>query len=71
MVEGTISLILADNLGSNGIGGFMESFSATSPLCFCMGILDELQIIHCYYISNNFIQCFQTYFKKRLVVVRK
>ena len=41
--EGTLSLVLADNLGSNGIGGFMESFSAKRPCRFCMGILDEFQ----------------------------
>jgi hypothetical protein len=42
-MEGTISLVLADNLGSNGIGGFMESFSAQRPCRFCMGLLDEFQ----------------------------
>ena len=36
-MEGTISLVLVDNLGSNGIGGFMESFSAQRPCRFCMG----------------------------------
>ncbi|XP_046852978.1 uncharacterized protein LOC124446190 [Xenia sp. Carnegie-2017] len=41
--EGTLSLVLADNLGSNGIRGFMESFSAKRPCRFCMGILDEFQ----------------------------
>lgn len=42
-IEGTISLALADNLGSNSIGGFMESFSATRPCRFCMGALDAFQ----------------------------
>ena len=33
-MEGTISLVLVDNLGSNGIGGFMESFSAQGLVDF-------------------------------------
>jgi hypothetical protein len=27
-IQGSLSLVLADNLGSNAIGDFMESFSA-------------------------------------------
>ncbi len=42
-IEGTLSLVLADNHGSNGIGGFMESFSANRPYRFCMGMPDEFQ----------------------------
>ena len=40
---GTLSLVLEDNLGSNSIGGFMESFSATRPCRFCMGIYGNFQ----------------------------
>lgn len=40
---GTLGLVLADNLGSNGIGGFMESFSAMRPCRFCMGISGDFQ----------------------------
>jgi hypothetical protein len=43
-VIGSLCLVLADNLGSNGIGGFMESFSATKPCRFCMGILEDFQV---------------------------
>ena len=43
-VNGSLCLVLADNLGSNGIGGFMESFSATKPCRFCMGILEDFQV---------------------------
>jgi hypothetical protein len=36
-IQGSLSLVLADNLGSNAIGDFMESFSANRPCRFCMG----------------------------------
>lgn len=56
-IEGSLSLVLADNLGSNSIGGFMESFSATRPCRFCMGLLDEFQtkvilFNHLYYLPG-------------------
>ena len=80
-MEGTISLVLVDNLGSNGIGGFMESFSAQRPCRFCMGLLDEFQskVIFVTFIIyvvtkaavlmtcfNDFIQCFQYYLSRQL-----
>jgi hypothetical protein len=43
-VIGSLCLVLANNLGNNGIGGFMESFSATKPCRFCMGILGDFQV---------------------------
>ena len=40
-VVASLCLVLADNLGSNGIGQFMESFSATRPCRFCMGTVED------------------------------
>ena len=42
-ILGTISLQLSDNLGSNGIGGFMESFRATRPCRVCLGVSADFQ----------------------------
>jgi hypothetical protein len=42
-IQGSLSVVLADNLGSNSIGGFMESFSATQPCRFCLGLSWEFQ----------------------------
>jgi hypothetical protein len=82
-MKGTISLVLVDNLGSNGIGGFMESFSAQRPCRFCMGLLDEFQskVIFVTFIIyvvtkaavlmtcfNDFIQCFQYYLSRQLTL---
>ena len=58
--EDTLSLVLADNLRSNGIGGLVESFSARRPYRFCMGILDEFQakVI----LFKHYWCCFFNYF---------
>ncbi|CAB4007939.1 uncharacterized protein LOC110246895 [Paramuricea clavata] len=42
-IQGSLSVVLADNLGSNSIGGFMESFSANRPCRFCLGLSWEFQ----------------------------
>ncbi|XP_028418042.1 uncharacterized protein LOC114542794 isoform X2 [Dendronephthya gigantea] len=42
-IKGTLSVVIADNLGSNSIGGFMESFSANRPCRFCLGTSVEFQ----------------------------
>ncbi|KAJ8022993.1 hypothetical protein HOLleu_38047 [Holothuria leucospilota] len=40
--KGTLSMIVADNLGSHGIGGFNESFSGFRICRFCMCTSQEL-----------------------------
>lgn len=42
-IIGSLCLVLGDNLGSNALGCFMESFSATKPCRFCMGTLNDFQ----------------------------
>ena len=66
-IQGTLTVVLADNRGSNAIGGFMESFSAHPPCRFCMGTTPEFQekvtiftFLHVKCISSlcTIIECF-------------
>ncbi|KAJ8017774.1 hypothetical protein HOLleu_44589 [Holothuria leucospilota] len=43
LFQGTVSMILADNLASHQLGGFMESFRATRICRFCMCTYEELK----------------------------
>ena len=54
-ILGTISLLLADKHGNNGIRGFMESFRAKTPCRFCLGISADFQekVIYKVYLSHS------------------
>lgn len=43
VVRGTLSQVCGDNLGLNGLLGFVESFSANMPCRICVGRKDEFQ----------------------------
>lgn len=43
-VQGTLAMIMGDNLGSHGIGGFVENFSSCSHVCrFCLILLEQVR----------------------------
>ena len=41
-VKGTVYCLVADNLGTHSIGGFVESFSSTHVCKFCLGERSQL-----------------------------
>lgn len=46
---GSIVTIPADNLGSHGIGGFKEGFTAFRPCRYCLTTNDEFKVkVSCY-----------------------
>lgn len=44
-VRGTIFCVSADNLAAHGLGGFVESFRAGHVCRFCMGSIEQFQVI--------------------------
>jgi hypothetical protein len=43
-VQGTLAMIMGDNLGSHCIGGFVENFSSCAHMCrFCLILLEQVR----------------------------
>ena len=66
--RGSISVIVADNLGSHGIGGFQESFNSLRNCTFCMATPEQMKAFHS---VDHFERCTVASFSEQVKCVEE
>lgn len=65
--KGTVSMIVADNLGSHSIGGYFESFTANRICRFCMCTYKNLKELH---LKTDFLHRSEELYNRHLELIQ-